>query len=224
MCPPSNAFLAKERLWRMEPFYPLHALVCGHCFLVQLEQFESPQSIFGDYVYFSSYSDTWLAHAKKYVAAIIPRLGLNSSSSVVEIASNDGYLLQYFVEAAVPVLGIEPAANVAKVARDRGVNTLVKFFGSAMAAELVDGGPRADLIIGNNVLAHVPDLNDFVFGLSVLLAPEGVVTMEFPHLLRLIEFTQFDTIYHEHFSYFSLLSVEKVFAARDLVILDFDEI
>jgi 2-polyprenyl-3-methyl-5-hydroxy-6-metoxy-1,4-benzoquinol methylase len=224
MCPPSNAFLAKERLWRMESFYPLHALVCGDCLLVQLEQFESPQSIFGDYVYFSSYSDTWLAHARKYVTAIIPRLGLGSASSVVEIASNDGYLLQYFVEAGVPVLGVEPAANVAGVARQRGINTIVKFFGSTTAAELVAGGARADLIIGNNVLAHVPDLNDFVVGLSILLAPEGVITMEFPHLLRLIEFNQFDTIYHEHFSYFSMLSVAKIFAAHDLVIYDVDEI
>jgi hypothetical protein len=224
MCPPSNAFLAKERLWRMEAFYPLHALVCEVCLLVQLEQFETPQNIFGDYVYFSSYSDTWLAHCKRYAAEIIPRLGLNSTSNVVEIASNDGYLLQYFVEAGIPVLGIEPAANVAKVALERGINTIVKFFGTATAAELIGGGRRADLIIGNNVLAHVPDLNDFVAGLSVLLAPEGVVTMEFPHLLRLIEFNQFDTIYHEHFSYFSMLSVDKLFAAHGLRIHDVEEL
>jgi SAM-dependent methyltransferase len=208
----------------MEPFYPLHALVCENCFLVQLEQFESPQAIFSDYVYFSSYSDMWLAHAKKYVADIVPRLGLSQSSRVVEIASNDGYLLQYFVEANIPVLGIEPAANVAKVAKERGINTIVKFFGKETASELTNTGNSADLIIGNNVLAHVPDINDFVSGLSMLLSPGGTVTMEFPHLLRLIEFNQFDTIYHEHFSYLSLLSVEKIFNAHGLLIYDVEEL
>jgi SAM-dependent methyltransferase len=224
MSPFSNAFLTGDRLSRMEPFYPLHAFVCDVCFLVQLQQFESPQEIFEDYVYFSSYSDTWLAHAERYVDAVIPRLGLTASSQVVEIASNDGYLLQYFAKAGIPVLGVEPAGNVAKAARERGIETVVKFFGRKTAAELVRTGCRADLIVGNNVLAHVPDLNDFVAGLSILLADNGTITMEFPHLLRLIEFSQFDTIYHEHFSYFSLLSVEKILAAHGLCIFDVEQL
>ena len=224
MSPPSNSFLTRERLSKMERFYPLHALVCENCFLVQLEQFESPQDIFSDYVYFSSYSDMWLAHAKRYVSEITPRLGLSSASFVVEIASNDGYLLKNFVRAGIPVLGIEPAANVAKVAREAGVDTIVKFFGKVTASDLVAAGHRADLIIGNNVLAHVPDINDFVAGLPILLKPNGTVTMEFPHLMRLMEFNQFDTIYHEHFSYLSLLTVEKIFAAHGLSVYDVDEL
>jgi 2-polyprenyl-3-methyl-5-hydroxy-6-metoxy-1,4-benzoquinol methylase len=224
MSPPSNAYLAAEDLRRMERFYPLHAWVCSRCFLVQLEQFETPEQIFSDYAYFSSYSDSWLAHARNYSQAMRERLQLGRSSFVVEIASNDGYLLQYFVEQGVPVLGIEPAANVAEVAEKKGVPTLVKFFGTQTARELAAAGRTADLVAGNNVLAHVPDLNDFVRGLAILLKPAGVVTMEFPHLLRLMQENQFDTIYHEHFSYFSFVVAERVFAAHGLAIFDVDEL
>jgi len=224
MSPLSNAYLEREQLNRMEPFYPLHAWVCERCFLVQLEEFESPRQIFSDYAYFSSYSDSWLAHAKAYAEAMRSRLDLDGSSFVVEIASNDGYLLQYFVAMGVPVLGIEPAANVAAEAERKSVPTLVKFFNTHTATELAHGGRKADLIIGNNVLAHVPQLNDFVRGLTVLLKPAGVVTMEFPHLLRLIAENQFDTIYHEHFSYFSFVVVERVFATHGLTLFDVEEI
>src|SRR5262245_16724063 len=225
MSPISNAFLTQEMVTRMEPFYPLHAYVCEKCFLVQLEEFEPPEHIFtDDYAYFSSYSDSWLAHSKAYAEAMVARFGLGASSFVVEIASNDGYLLQYFVAQGVPVLGIEPAANVAAVAEKKGVPTLVKFFGTKTAAELAAAGRKADLIAGNNVLAHVPDLNDFVRGMSLLLKPGGVVTMEFPHLLRLMLENQFDTIYHEHFSYFSFVVAERVFAAHGLTLFDVDEI
>ena len=225
MSPPSNSYLKPEQLDRMERFYPLHAWVCGKCFLVQLEEFESPEEIFSDYAYFSSYSDSWLKHAKAYTEAMAKRFSLGPSSFVVEIASNDGYLLQYFVERGVPVLGIEPAANVAAVAEKKGVPSLVKFFGVKTAQELVASGrQRPDLMLGNNVLAHVPDLNDFVAGMKILLAPGGVVTMEFPHLLRLIHENQFDTIYHEHFSYISFVVAERVFAAHGLTLFDVDEI
>jgi SAM-dependent methyltransferase len=222
--PLANSFLTEAQLNEGEVFYPLHVYVCERCFLVQLEEFEAPDHIFSDYVYFSSVSDSWVQHAKTYVERVIPRLGLGPESSVVEIASNDGYLLQWFVEAGVPVLGIEPAANVAVVAEERGIPSLVEFFGSALAERLVGEGRRADLIIGNNVLAHVPAINDFVEGLRILLAPGGTITMEFPHLLRLIEETQFDTIYHEHFSYLSLVSVEQVFAAHGLRLFDVEEL
>lgn len=224
MSPPSNSYLKVEDLNRMERFYPLHAWVCEKCFLVQLEEFETPEQIFSDYAYFSSYSDTWLAHARAYAHAMKKRLGLASASFVVEIASNDGYLLQYFVEQGIPVLGIEPAANVAAVAEKKGVPTLVKFFGTKTATDLASAGRKADLILGNNVLAHVPDLNDFVRGMTVLLKPGGVATMEFPHLLRLMQESQFDTIYHEHFSYLSFLVAEHVFAAHGLTLFDVDEI
>ena len=225
MSPPSNSYLKPEQLDRMERFYPLHAWVCGKCFLVQLEEFESPEEIFSDYAYFSSYSDSWLKHAKAYTEAMAKRFSLGPSSFVVEIASNDGYLLQYFVERGVPVLGIEPAANVAAVAEKKGVPSLVKFFGVKTAQELVASGrQRPDLMLGNNVLAHVPDLNDFVAGMKILLAPGGVVTMEFPHLLRLMHENQFDTIYHEHFSYISFVVAERVFAAHGLTLFDVDEI
>lgn len=226
MSPLSNAYLRPDQLQEMEPFYPLHALVCERCFLVQLGEFESPERIFSDYAYFSSYSESWLRHARDYVAMITERLrlGLGRESRVVEIASNDGYLLQYFVEKEIPVLGIEPAANVARAAEERGVPTLVRFFGAELARELAGEGWQADLIIGNNVLAHVPALNDFVAGLKLLLAPRGVVTMEFPHLLRLLEENQFDTIYHEHFSYFSFTTAETVFAAHGLVLFDVEEL
>jgi len=224
MSPPSNSYPAAEDLRRTERFYPLHAWVCSRCFLVQLEQFETPEQIFSDYAYFSSYSDSWLVHAKSYADAAIRRFRLGRSSFVVEIASNDGYLLQYFVQQGVPVLGIEPAANVAAVAEKKGVPTLVKFFGTQTARELAAAGRTADLIAGNNVLAHVPDLNDFVRGLAILLKPAGVVTMEFPHLLRLMRENQFDTIYHEHFSYFSFVVAERVFAAHGLAVFDVDEL
>jgi 2-polyprenyl-3-methyl-5-hydroxy-6-metoxy-1,4-benzoquinol methylase len=208
----------------MEPFYPLHTYVCDNCFLVQLEEYVSPKEIFTEYAYFSSYSDAWLSHAQKYVDTIIKRLNLADNSLVVEIASNDGYLLQYFVRKGIPVLGIEPAANVAKVAIEKGIPTLVDFFTLEKSRALSEKGQNADLIIGNNVLAQVTDLNGFVEGMKVLLKPSGVITLEFPHLMRLIEGNQFDTIYHEHFSYFSLLTVEKLFAAHGLVIFDVEEL
>jgi 2-polyprenyl-3-methyl-5-hydroxy-6-metoxy-1,4-benzoquinol methylase len=208
----------------MEAFYPLHAYVCEGCLLVQLEQFQSPEQIFSDYAYFSSYSESWLAHARAYTQKMIQRFGFGAGHKVVEIASNDGYLLQYFRDAGVPVLGIEPAANVAKEAEKKGVPSLVKFFGVQTARDLVAAGTRADLLLGNNVLAHVPDLNDFVAGMKLLLAPKGVITMEFPHLLRLMEENQFDTIYHEHFSYFSFLTVREVLAKHGISLFDVEEI
>jgi SAM-dependent methyltransferase len=224
LSPLANSLLAEEDLDREEPRYPLHAYVCGNCLLVQLAEQASPQEIFEDYVYFSSYSDSWVEHARRYVEQMIDRFGFDGNSSVVEIASNDGYLLQWFVERGVPVLGVEPAANVAAAAEAKGIPTAVRFFSEQAARELVDEGRSADLVIGNNVLAHVPGLNDFVAGISALLAPDGVVTMEFPHLLRLIEETEFDTIYHEHFSYFSALTVERVFAAHRLRLFDVEEL
>jgi hypothetical protein len=224
MSPLCESYVSAEQLNQMEPFYPLHVRVCGHCFLVQLEAYVSPESIFTNYAYFSSYSETWLAHSKTYVEQMTSRFRLNASSLVVEIASNDGYLLQYFVSQQVPVLGIEPAANIAAVAVQNGVPTLVKFFGRNTARDLVAKGQRADLLLGNNVLAQVPDLNDFVAGMKILLAQKGVLTVEFPHLMRLIEENQFDTIYHEHFSYFSFLTAEKLFAAHGLTIFDVEEL
>jgi len=192
----------------MEPFYPLHAYVCDACLLVQLQDFETPDQIFNDhYAYFSSYSDSWLAHARAYAELMTARLSLNEKSFVVEIASNDGYLLQYFVQKHIPVLGIEPSSNVADVAKSKGIDSWVTFFTTNTARELVAKGRKADLVLGNNVLAHVPALNDFVAGLKILLADYGVITMEFPHLLCLMRNNQFDTIYHEHFSYFSFLAV-----------------
>ena len=223
MSPIANNYLAEEQLRAMEPFYPLHALACDRCFLVQLEEFETPEEIFSDYSYFSSYSTSWLDHCRRYVEMAAERFELGERSQVVELASNDGYLLQYFVERGVPVLGVEPAANVAEVAIEKGVPTEVAFFGEQVAAGLAERR-QADLLIGNNVLAHVPDLNDFVAGMKTLLAPGGVITMEFPHLERLIEERQFDTIYHEHFSYFSLLTARRVFSAHELSIFDVDEL
>jgi SAM-dependent methyltransferase len=198
--------------------------VCDQCWLVQLEEYESAEKIFNDYAYFSSYSDSWLKHSDKYCGTMKSRFGLGSESFAVEVASNDGYLLQYFVKRGVPVLGIEPAANVAKVAVEKGVPTLVEFFGAKLANQLASEGRRADLVLGNNVLAQVPDLNDFVEGLKILLKPEGVLTLEFPHLLQLIQFNEFDTIYHEHFSYFSLLSTMKIMEAHGLRIFDVEEL
>jgi len=225
MSPLSNAFIKPEQINRMEPFYPLRTYVCHECGLVQTHDFERPEKIFDDnYAYFSSYSESWLAHAKRYSEAMTARFGLNAHSQVIEVASNDGYLLQYFKERDIPVLGIEPAANVAKVAQAAGIKTLIQFFGADTAVELVNNGVQADLLLGNNVLAHVPDLNDFVKGLRILLKPQGVITMEFPHLAKLIEEIQFDTIYHEHFSYFSFITVEKIFAKHGLTLFDVEEL
>lgn len=224
MSPLSNAFLKPEQLAQMEPFYPLHAFVCEFCFLVQLQEFESPLRIFSDYAYFSSYSDTWLKHAEDYVDYVVARFGFGAASQVIEIASNDGYLLQYFKQRGVPVLGIEPADNVAKVALSKGIPTCARFFGTQLANELAGGGQQADLLVGNNVLAHVPNLNDFVSGMKIILKPNGVVTMEFPHLLRLMQDTQFDTIYHEHFSYFSFTTAEQIFARHRLKLFDVQEL
>lgn len=224
MSPLCESYVKPEQLNQMEPFYPLHAYVCGACFLVQLQEYVSPNQIFSDYAYFSSYSDTWLQHAKDYTEKMVERLQLHAPSQVVEIASNDGYLLQYFVAKGLPVLGIEPAANVAKVAIKKGIPTVVKFFGQETAGELVSKGKRADLLVGNNVLAHVPDINDFVQGMKMLLNTGGVITMEFPHLMRLMLGNQFDTIYHEHFSYLSLHTAIKVFAAYGLTIFDVEEL
>jgi SAM-dependent methyltransferase len=222
--PVSNDFLREEDLGRMEPFYPLCALVCSQCKLVQLEAFEPPERIFSDdYAYFSSYSTGWLEHARRYTDAVVERFELDASSKVVEIASNDGYLLQYFVERGVPVLGVEPTANTAAVAIEKGIPTEIRFFGRATAEDLRTEH-AADLLIANNVLAHVPDLNDFVEGLSLLLAPEGVLTIEFPHLLRLIDEVQFDTIYHEHYSYFSLLTATRALERHGLAIFDVEEV
>ena len=224
MSPLSNSYLDTRQIGDMERFFPLHVWVCDDCLLVQLEEFETPEAIFSDYAYFSSYSDSWLRHARTYADAMVPRFSLGPRSQVMEVASNDGYLLQFFVERGIPALGIEPAANVAAEAERKGVPTLVRFFGRALADELAREGRRADLLAANNVLAHVPDLNDFVAGLGTVLKPEGVATLEFPHLLRLIERNQWDTIYHEHFSYLSLLVVERVFGTHGLAVFDVEEI
>jgi len=225
MSPVSNANIRAEKFGSMEPFYPLHAYVCEHCWLVQLEQFQAADDIFSnDYAYFSSFSKSWLEHARQYSLKVIERFDLNQESQVVELASNDGYLLKYFKEKNIKILGVEPCVNVAEAAEKIGVPTLKKFFGRNTAEQMVADGSRADLIVGNNVLAHVPDLNDFVKGMKILLAPQGVITMEFPHLKKLIECNLFDTIYHEHFSYFSMITVEMVFAAFGLTIFDVEEI
>jgi hypothetical protein len=225
MSPLCESFLRPEQTNQMEAFYPLHVFVCDQCFLVQLEEFVSPDKIFTEYAYFSAFSDSWLEHCRRYTEQMNERFHLNGESLVVELASNDGYLLQYFVKNNVPVLGIEPAVNVAKVAVEkRDVPTLVKFFGEKLAKELAADGKQADLLLGNNVLAQVPDLRDFVAGMKALLKPQGALTMEFPHLLRLIEGNQFDTIYHEHFSYFSFLTTERIFAAHGLVLFDVEEL
>jgi SAM-dependent methyltransferase len=208
----------------MEPFYPLHVYVCERCFLVQLEEYVAPQEIFSEYAYFSSYSTSWRQHAKAYSEKMRQDLKLSDRSLVVEVGSNDGYLLEYFVQAGVPVLGIEPAANVAEAAKARGVPTLVKFFGRETAKELVAEGRRPDLLLGANVLAQIPDLNDCVAGMKILLKPGGVITVEFPHLMRLIAENQFDTIYHEHFYYFSFLAAERIFAFHGLTLFDVEEL
>lgn len=225
MSPISNAFVSLENAQAMERFYPLHAYVCRECKLVQLGEFESPEQIFGDdYAYFSSVSQSWLDHSSRYVDMMIDRFGYGATSRIVEVASNDGYLLQYFRARGVPVLGIEPTANTAAAAVARGIPTRVQFFGRETAAQLAKEGLQADLLLGNNVLAHVPDLNDFVGGMKLALKAGGVITMEFPHLLRLIESNQFDTIYHEHFSYLSWMTVERIFAAHGLTLFDVEEL
>lgn len=224
MQPLCESYIGPDQLNQMEPFYPLHTYVCDNCFLVQLEEYVAPEEIFSEYAYFSSYSEAWLKHAKNYVEMITDKLELNEKSQVVEVGSNDGYLLQYFAQRGIPVLGVEPAANVAEVAIRKGIPTIVKFFGLETASELATEKKHADLLIGNNVLAQVPDLNGFVESLKILLQPIGVITMEFPHLMRLMDGNQFDTIYHEHFSYFSFFTVEKVFAAHGLTIFDVEEL
>jgi SAM-dependent methyltransferase len=222
--PLANSYVSPARAGEMEPFYPLHVYVCSSCWLVQLMEFESPEQIFSEYLYFSSCSETWLRHAEAYSEKMIERFELNAKSQVVEIASNDGYLLQYFDRRGIAVLGVEPAANVAKVAIEKGVPTEVAFFGEATGKRLRDGGNAADLIAANNVLAHVPDINDFVRGFKKLLKPHGVVTVEFPHILRLMTENQFDTIYHEHFSYLSFLVAERIFAQQGLITFDVEEL
>ncbi len=222
--PLSNSFLSKEHLRKKEKKYPLHVFVCNNCLLVQLDEFENPSKIFSEYAYFSSFSKSWLEHSKKFVKQMIKRYKIDEKNQVIEIASNDGYLLQFFKEEKIPVLGIEPAKNVAKIARKKGIPTVTKFFGIKTANELLKKGMEADLIIGNNVLAHVPNLNDFVSGLKILLKKDGVISLEFPHILKLIQKNQFDTIYHEHFSYFSFYTVKKIFLKHQLTIFDVNEI
>jgi 2-polyprenyl-3-methyl-5-hydroxy-6-metoxy-1,4-benzoquinol methylase len=223
--PPSNSFLTKEQLNEPEAFYPLKVYTCSNCFLVQIDEYKKSDAIFNnEYVYYSSYSSSWLAHAKRYVELMTERFGLNKDSQVIEIASNDGYLLQYFKQKNIPVLGIEPTANTAKVAEEKGIESIVDFFGVRLAKALVSKGIQADVLLGNNVLAHVPDINDFVAGMKIVLKPAGVITMEFPHLMQLIENSQFDTIYHEHFSYLSFYTVKKIFEAQGLEMFDVDEL
>jgi 2-polyprenyl-3-methyl-5-hydroxy-6-metoxy-1,4-benzoquinol methylase len=221
--PLSNSYLKKNMI-KNEKKFPLHALICTKCMLVQLEEFENPKKIFSEYVYFSSYSKTWLKHAEEYVNKMTKKLNLNSDHLVIEIASNDGYLLQYFKKYKIPVLGIEPAKNIAKIAQKKKIPTITKFFGTKLAKEMVKSGKQPDLLLGNNVLAHVPKLNDFVEGLKILLKHEGIITLEFPHILQLINKNQFDTIYHEHFSYFSLITLKKLFEMHKLKIFDVEEL
>lgn len=218
--PLSNSYLEPEDLNAMEPFYPLHVYVCAECFLVQLEEMSTPQNIFSDYAYFSSFSESWLAHAKGFAEMAVKRFNLDESSRVVEIGSNDGYLLRFFMEKKIPVLGVEPASNVAEKAREQGIETITRFFDLKLARELAEKGLQADLVAGNNVLAHIPDINDLMQALKLLLKPGGVVSMEFPHLLSLIEENQFDTIYHEHYSYFSLTAALRIFSSHGLKLYD----
>lgn len=223
--PPSNAFLTKEQLVEPEVFYPFRLYVCDSCFLVQIDEYKKSSDIFDSkYVYFSSYSRTWLAHAKQYAIKMIEKYGYNQNSRIIEIASNDGYLLQYFNERGIPAIGIDPAEGTAIEARKKGIETIVDFFGRRLAKSLADQGKKADLLIGNNVLAHVPDLNDFVAGLKIILKPAGIITMEFPHLMQIVDNCQFDTIYHEHFSYLSFMTVRSIFNHHGLEIFDVEEI
>lgn len=224
MSPLSNSYLTSEELERMEPFYPLHARVCDNCFLVQLPEVQTPQHIFSEYAYFSSYSQSWLEHSERYAQRMVEECQLDGKRMVIEVASNDGYLLQYFKRQGVPILGIEPARNVAATAQKAGIPTLVEFVGEETARKIVGEGHQADLLIANNVLGHVPDVNDFVEGLRILLKPQGILTLEFPHVLRLMEGNEFDTIYHEHFSYWSLLSAKKVFEKHGLKVFNVEEL
>lgn len=223
--PASNSFLTKEQLNEPEIFYPLKVYTCSNCFLVQVDEYKKSGAIFNnEYVYYSSYSTSWLTHAKQYVELMTERFGLNKTSQVIEVASNDGYLLQYFKQKNIPVLGIEPTANTAKVAEEKGIDSIIDFFGVRLAEELKSKNIQADLLLGNNVLAHVPDINDFVGGMKIVLKPTGVITMEFPHLMQLVENNQFDTIYHEHFSYLSFHTVKKIFESQGLEMFDVEEI
>jgi hypothetical protein len=223
--PASNSFLKKEQLNEPEVYYPLRVFVCHHCFLVQIDEYKKSGDIFNsEYVYFSSFSSTWLQHARRYTEKMIERFQLNGESQVVEIASNDGYLLQYFVEKDIPALGIEPTQNTAEVAISKGIPTLIEFFSVDLAKQLEKKGTKADLLLGNNVLAHVPNIVDFVSGMKVLLAPQGIITMEFPHLMQLVDNNQFDTIYHEHFSYLSFYTVQQIFESVGLQLFDVEEI
>ena len=224
LTPLANAYIKPDRAGNPDEAYPLRAFVCSQCWLVQAEAFASPQEIFSDYAYFSSFSDSWVEHARRFAASAVDRFGLNWDSQVIEVASNDGYLLRHFIARGIPALGIEPARNVAEVARAAGVPTECRFFGMDVAADLKRQGFLADLVVGNNVLAHVPDINDFVGGLAAILKPDGVVSLEFPHLLKLIANIQFDTIYHEHFYYLSLLAVDKVLARHGLAVFDVEEL
>lgn len=223
--PASNSFISTEQLNEPEVFYPLKVYTCDNCFLVQVDEYKKSDAIFNsDYLYFSSYSVSWLAHAKAYTQKMIPQFKLDEKSLVVELASNDGYLLQYFKESNIPVLGIEPTANTAAVAMSKGIETIVDFFGVRLATDLVAKGRKADLLLGNNVLAHVPDIVDFVAGMKILLKENGVITMEFPHLMQLVDNNQFDTIYHEHFSYLSFGTVSKIFEEAGLKMFDVEEL
>lgn len=223
--PASNSFLSKDELNEPEVFYPLKVYTCSSCFLVQVDEYKKSDAIFdSNYVYFSSYSKSWLAHAKKYTDAMISRFNLDHTSHVIEVASNDGYLLQYFKEKSIPVLGIEPTANTAKVSIEKGIENVIDFFGVRLASQLANENKKADLLLGNNVLAHVPDIVDFVSGMKIILKSEGVITMEFPHLMQLVNNNQFDTIYHEHFSYLSFHTVQKIFDHCGLELFDVDEL
>jgi SAM-dependent methyltransferase len=224
MSPLCESYVPADKLNSMEPFYPLRVYVCGECLLVQLDEYVAPGEIFTEYAYFSSYSDSWVEHARRYCEAMCQRFGLGSGSRVYEIASNDGYLLQHFLARGIPVLGIEPAVNVAKVAIAKGIPSVSRFFGRDCARDIAREHGAPDLIVGNNVLAHVPDINDFVGGMQALLKPDGVITMEFPHLMQMVELNQFDTIYHEHFSYLSFLTVKRIFEAHGLTLFDVEEI
>jgi len=223
--PPSNSFLTRQQLNEPEVFFPLKVYTCNNCFLVQVDEYKKSDAIFDDeYVYFSSFSTSWLAHAKKYTEKMIDRFGLSEKSQVIEIASNDGYLLQYFKQKNIPVLGIEPTANTAKVAQEKGIESITEFFGTSLAKKLLDQGRKADLLLGNNVLAHVPDIVDFIAGMKLILKEGGIITMEFPHLMQLVDNNQFDTIYHEHFSYLSFFTVKQIFSSQGLDLFDVEEI
>lgn len=224
MSPLCESFLTAQQLNAMEAFYPLAAYVCSECFLVQLQEYVAPQEIFTEYAYFSAFSDAWLAHARRYVLTMTEKLRLGANSQVLELGSNDGYLLQFFVEKGIPVLGVEPSVNVGRAAEARGVPTLVKFFNAETAHEIMADGKLADLVVANNVLAQVPDLNSFVDGIKIVLKPKGVCTVEFPHLLKTIAGNQFDQIYHEHFSYFSAFAAERIFKAHNLRMFDVEEL